>query len=239
MAKLMKSLFELDWSLATTGKDTVRQLPETNTELLINRQSPARLLYDSNDTLIIFPTFSPPELTFAGLENDEDHIIRLMNQAVDRLEIQLLSYKPVYYRDFYRKIDNAIRAAAARGVKVRMIVSNWNTGKWDLPYLKSLQVIPGIEIKISNIPQWSGGFIPHARVEHCKYMVVDEDYLGLGTSNWSRSFFQQSRNPGLVIRGKAANDLVHRVFSKSWLSEYCQTLEVCAEYSPPRIKPLD
>ena len=116
-----------------------------------------------------------------------------------------------------------------------MILSNWNTRQPGIQYLKSLQVVPNIEIRISTIPQWSGGFVPFARVEHCKYLVVDSSLVWLGTSNWSYSYFNSSRNLGLVLESPVTNHLVHRIFLKSWDSEYCKTLDVCREYMAPDV----
>jgi phosphatidylserine/phosphatidylglycerophosphate/cardiolipin synthase-like enzyme len=166
---------------------------------------------------------------------DETEIVRLIDSAKTRVEVQLLSYNPVSRGHFFDVIDNAIRRAAARGVQVRMILSNWNTRQPGIQYLKSLQVVPNIEIRISTIPQWSGGFVAFARVEHCKYLVVDSSLVWLGTSNWSYSYFNSSRNLGLVLESPVTNYLVHRIFLKSWDSEYCKTLDVCREYMAPDV----
>ena len=104
-----------------------------------------------------------------------------------------------------------------------------------MPHLKSLQVLTNIEVGISTIPEYSGGFIPFARVEHCKYMVVDSQWLWLGTSNWSWSYFHNSRNLGLVIQSKEANNTVHEIFWKSWTSPYCETVVLSRDYTPPRV----
>ena len=56
---------------------------------------------------------------------------------------ELLDYAPLSYgkggsRPYYAVIDNAIRAAAARGVTIKLMVSNWNTEQPAIAYLKSL-----------------------------------------------------------------------------------------------------
>ena len=60
-----------------------------------------------------------------------------------------------------------------------------------------------IEVKLVTIPEWSGGFIPFARVIHAKYLVVDAEHSWLGTSNWSKDYFFKSRNVGIVVNGLA------------------------------------
>jgi hypothetical protein len=116
-----------------------------------------------------------------------------------------------------------------------MILSNWNTRKPGIYHLKSLHVLPNIEISVSSIPEWSEGFIPYARVEHCKYMMVDQEHLWLGTRSWSWSYFHTSRNLGLVVKSKNVNAIVPKIFMKSWDSDYCQLLDLCAPYTPPNI----
>lgn len=231
-----KAIFEIDWKLAgNSDGDLPSELPATPADPFFNRDKPAVLLLNSQDTLRVYPTASYPEVTPEDIPHDETEIIHLIDSARDRLEVQLLSYKPGSRGHFYEKLDNALRKAAARGVQVRMIVSNWNTRKYDLPHLKSLQLLPNIELRISEIPEFSGGFIPYARVEHCKYMVVDSQYLWLGTSNWSWSYFHNSRNLGLVISSETANQMVHDIFQRSWNSPYCQPVDICREYIPPVI----
>jgi len=60
--------------------------------------------------------------------------------------------------------------------------------------IKSLSLAPGLELRISSIPVYSGGFIPYARTEHCKYMVVDGETSWIGTGNWEESYFRNCRD---------------------------------------------
>ena len=234
LTQTLKAIFETDWELTEYSTPrTTPDFPVISAGELINRDQPALLLFNSSDTIKAYPTASFPELTPAGISHDEDEIIRLIDSAREQVEVQLLSYRPASHNHFYEALDIALRKAAARGVGVRMIVSNWNTGKYDMPYLKSLQVIPNIEIRISTIPEHSGGFIPFARVEHCKFMVVDSLQLWLGTSNWSWNNFHTSRNLGLVITNRKVNQICHEIFQKSWTSAYCQTVNICRDYIPP------
>ncbi|NIV72593.1 MAG: phospholipase, partial [Calditrichae bacterium] len=126
----------------------------------------------------------------------------LINSAKEKIHIQLLSYDPASHGEYYPATENALRSAALRGVQAKLIVSDWNKRKPGVDYLKSLQVLPNIEVKFSTIPEFSDGFIPYARVEHCKYMVVDDSLTWIGTSNWAKNYFYASRNLGLVIKGK-------------------------------------
>jgi phosphatidylserine/phosphatidylglycerophosphate/cardiolipin synthase-like enzyme len=91
-------------------------------------------------------------------------------------------------------------------------------------------------VRFTNIPDHSSGFIPFARVEHPKYLVRDGREAWLGTSNWSRSYFQTSRNLSLFLSGgRPVFDLV-AFFDLSWHSQYAEIVDAGADYQPPRRK---
>ena len=237
LSRVILKIFELDWQIAAVSDPSaiLKSLAPLPLDLQITPSHPLQLNGPGGESITLFPTFSPPSAIYPGMAGDESQIIRLIDGAEKRVEIQLLSYHSVSGKKFYEKIENALRRAAARGVQVQMIVSNWNTRLPGILYLKSLQLIPNIEIRISSIPEWSGGFIPFARVEHCKYLVVDERKVWLGTSNWSYSYFHTSRNLGLVLESQTVSRTVHKIFRKSWESGYCQPVDPCRKYLPPRV----
>lgn len=128
-------------------------------------------------------------------------LTRSIGDAKTELEIELLDYCPLDYpkKRHYAPIDNALRDASARGVKVRLLVSHWNTERPCIDHLKSLALLPNIEIRIVTIPEASTGFVPYSRVIHAKYMVADGTVLWIGTSNWAGGYFDYSRNMELPV----------------------------------------
>jgi len=122
--------------------------------------------------------------------------------------------------------------AAKRGVDVRLLCSDWCTKSYEIPYLKKLVQLPGLQVTISTIPEWSGGYIPFARVEHCKYMIVDDSLSWIGSSNWEKNYFSDSRNVGVIIRNSQVNTLLSNIFLKSWDGPYVQTVDPQKEYKP-------
>jgi phosphatidylserine/phosphatidylglycerophosphate/cardiolipin synthase-like enzyme len=131
-------------------------------------------------------------------------------------------------------LDRALRRAAARGVQVEMIVSNWAKRPTSLPHIQSLAVLANVEIRFTNIPPWSGGFIPYARVEHAKFATVDGDRLWIGTANWGGSYFRSSRNLSLFVNGRGSCNVPDRFFTQSWESSYAEPVDPCGDYTPPR-----
>ena len=83
---------------------------------------------------------------------------------------------------------------------------------------KALAMLPNVQVRISSVPDWSGGYIPFARVEHCKYAVADSSWLWLGTSNWEPSYFLTTRNVGLTVHHGDLARQARGVFEKDWTS---------------------
>jgi len=73
-------------------------------------------------------------------------------------------------------------------------------------------MLPGITVRYLVIPPHPGGVIPFARVAHAKYLVVDGRELWISSSNWARSYFERSRNVGLVISSPVLGARLDRFF---------------------------
>jgi phosphatidylserine/phosphatidylglycerophosphate/cardiolipin synthase-like enzyme len=176
---------------------------------------------------------SPPALTPPSVRPALNALLEILGQAKQRVRIQLLTYSPLSGRTrFWAQLDNALRAAAVRGVKVQMLLSDWNLDRPSVDHLKSLALIPNIEIRIATIPEASTGHIPYARVIHSKYMTVDGSLLWVGTSNWAEDYFTESRNVELVLRDPALAVQGDRIFERLWNSRYVAALDPAKMYVP-------
>jgi phosphatidylserine/phosphatidylglycerophosphate/cardiolipin synthase-like enzyme len=235
LSQFILKIFNLDWDVSANSNEmkNIRKITLPNSAL-INQENPVQINWQ-DESISIYPTFSPKEYIFPGMAFDEEQLLNLIGDASEKIHIQLLSYSPVDHGEYYPALENALRNAALRGVQVKVLVSDWNKRKPGIDYLKSLQVLENVEVKLSTIPQYSGEFIPFARVEHCKYMVVDDSLTWIGTSNWGKNYFYASRNLGLIIKGNSVNSIVEKVFLKSWDSEYTNFVDPSMEYELPRI----
>jgi len=215
-ARLMTELFEMDWDYAVLNKMPNRKLTEPHR---------FKVAIAPGDTVKFTASGSPARNLPDGMTSDEKVILELIRCAKKEINIQLLYYSPLDKKtQYWSKLDNALREAAARGVVVNLLVSDWNISADELPYLQSLDILPNINLKISSIPEYSAGYIPFARVEHCKYMIVDESLSWIGTSNWSRNYFYDSRNLGLKIENATFAKTLRNIFLKSWDSPYAWQL---------------
>ena len=181
---------------------------------------------------------SPNRYNPAGIGDSESGLPALLADAKSEVRIQLLDYAPLSYgpkgtRPYYAVIDNAVRAAANRGVKIKLMVSNWNLEQPAQAYLKSLAMLPNVEIRVVTIPMASSGFIPFARVIHSKTMVIDNQVAWVGTSNWAGGYMDLSRNMEVVMRNEKMAQRLAATQEQIWSSQYAQALDINKQYPKP------
>ena len=177
--------------------------------------------------------FNPP-----GVLDSEALLPALLAQAKTEVRVQLLDYAPLSYgpggtRPYYAVIDDALRAAATRGVTIKLMVSNWNLEKPALAYLKSLALLPNVQIRIVTLPMAASGPIPFARVIHSKTMVIDGKLAWVGTSNWSGGYLDKSRNLEIVLRNEAMAARVAALHEQTWSSAYARPIDINKDYPKP------
>ncbi|WP_413478190.1 phospholipase D-like domain-containing protein [Serratia proteamaculans] len=182
---------------------------------------------------------SPRAYNPAGVIDSQVELPRLLATAKQRVRVQVMDYAPLSYgpehsRPYYAVIDNALRSAAARGVKIELMVANWNTKKPDIAWLKSLAVVPNVQIKIVTVPPASSGFIPFARVIHSKMMIIDGETAWIGTSNWIGGYLDNSRNLELVLHSPAMSQRVDKLYSQLWDSVYAEPIKLDYDYPAPK-----
>jgi hypothetical protein len=134
---------------------------------------------------------------------------------------------------YYAAIDNAVRAAAARGVKVRLIVSHWNQTDPEIHYLQSLALVPNVSVKIATIPMAAEGKIPFGRVNHAKFMAIDDSIAWLGTSNWAGGYLDKLRNVEIVMKSEAMAKRLAALHDQLWESPYGATIDPLKVYPAP------
>lgn len=181
---------------------------------------------------------SPQAYNPPGVQDSEAALPALLAQAQREVRVQLLDYAPLSYgpkgtRPYYAVIDNAVRAAANRGVKIKLLVSNWNLEALPQVYLKSLAILPNVEIRVVTLPVASSGFIPFARVIHSKTMVIDNQIAWIGTSNWSGGYFDLSRNLEVVLRNEKMAQRLAALQEQVWSSSYARPLDIQQQYPKP------
>lgn len=225
VARQMQAIFDHDWQAQASIAQGLPVAP-------IQRDVPAP------GHAGVYLVASPAAQTPADIGDSEAELVSLLAQARREVDVQLLDYAPLSYgpnhtRPYYAVIDNALRAAQARGVKIKLMVSNWNTEAPAIDYLKSLAVLPGIEVRIVSLPQAAQGFIPYARVIHTKMMCIDGQVGWIGTSNWAGGYLDKSRNLELVLRNDAFAQRLQQLYLQTWDSPYAAPIDIGRQYPKP------
>jgi phosphatidylserine/phosphatidylglycerophosphate/cardiolipin synthase-like enzyme len=221
VAKLAR-IFAHDWqaqALIAAG----RKVPRHKSTF-----TPAQL--DGPATLVASPAADDPE----GVVDSEQALVSLLARAQHLVRVTVMDYAPLGQRkQYYDVIDRALRAAARRGVKIELMVANWNLTAEKQPYLKSLAVLPNIEVRVVTIPQAPSGFIAFARVVHTKTMTIDGCIAWIGTSNWEGGYLDNSRNVEVVLRSEPMARKLDALHQQLWLGPYAAALDVRTNDPPP------
>jgi phosphatidylserine/phosphatidylglycerophosphate/cardiolipin synthase-like enzyme len=212
--RALEDIFETDWALAE-GKPPPR--PSTAYEFPQHTKNGVEV------TLVASPRgFLPDEKLW-----DLPALVELIDSAKHSVRVQLLTYSEV------PELQQALARAAARGVAVQLLTSDWELREKTLRELRALD--PRIAVSILTIPQARAGFVPYSRVAHAKYCVVDGARAWVGTSNWEPDYFFRSRNVGLVIDGGQIPAQLDAFFTGNWTSQLAAPFDRAREYTAPRI----
>jgi phosphatidylserine/phosphatidylglycerophosphate/cardiolipin synthase-like enzyme len=215
VTKALAAIFRADWSVAGGAPFSFsydgRFVDETDGGSITLGASPKKITPDALWEL-------PRLLSWIG-------------QTTSTLRVTVLTYKiKTRHGEDFHDLDDALRAAAKRGVHVQLLVSAWTEKD---PAVLELAKTPNVEVRVLDIPKLSTRDIPFARVTHAKYALFDADPLErgrhenarawVGTSNWEGDYFFQSRNVSLFFEhGSVPSDL-SRAFSDAWSSPYARS----------------
>jgi len=228
VARAFLDCFDLDWSIAAAEKRP--------TEASQSADAFPLRVGEGAESFSITPVYSPAELAPDPRLWDLPRMTALIDGAKNTVRIQLMTYRMTSRDgDYFEVLENALRRAAARGVKVQLLLADWCMRKGTIEGLQALEPLANVEVKLVTIPQSDLGFVPYARVAHAKYLAVDGRAAWIGTSNWERDYFHASRNVGLVIEGGALPRQLDAFFLDGWNGPYAKAVDPCATYTPPRI----
>jgi phosphatidylserine/phosphatidylglycerophosphate/cardiolipin synthase-like enzyme len=218
---IYQDVFDMDWELAAGKRPHVTR----------QYRLPIRVAEAPGDTLLFSPTMSPRGFIPDSLLWDEAAIVSLIDAARTEISCQALTYSTSERGGgSYEVLDNALRRAARRGVHVCLTVSDWSLDPPAINALKSLARVENIHVKYTEIPAFSKGYISFARVEHCKYIVVDTSSAWLGSCNFEKGYFYSLRNLGVHILSRKIGLLLRTIFLKSWDGPYAHAVLPEGEY---------
>lgn len=193
------SVFERDWNKGDFTKPTVASK-------------------GTKDPLFVS---APQPLNPAGIAYSLPEILSLIKGAKRTVRVEVMEYSTD--KGHWKELDNALRAAAKRGVRVQILVdeSNLKKAKADMT---ALATVENVELKAVTIPQFSGGAIAYARLIHSKFLIADDAKVWIGTENWSESYFTKCRDVGVVTADGEIVKNLSLVFERVWKSDYAANL---------------
>uniref|UniRef100_A0A1I8AVX3 PLD phosphodiesterase domain-containing protein n=1 Tax=Steinernema glaseri TaxID=37863 RepID=A0A1I8AVX3_9BILA len=240
LASDLAKVFHAYWKLGEPGASVPPKWP-VNMRTNFNERNPLNLSLNGVPARTYFSS-SPQPFNPKGRENDVDAIVSSIQKARRFVKVAVMDYVPATLyltrNRYWPALDDALKAAAFRGVHVSLLVGNWTHSRRDeFAYLRSLLYFNKamgsrqgqIEVKLFTVPSTpEQAAIDHARVNHNKYMVTDSRAY-IGTSNWAGDYFLNTAGVGLVI-GEAGDsrivDSVDAVFERDWASPYARALEI-------------
>ncbi|MCB9621243.1 MAG: hypothetical protein H6724_17515 [Sandaracinus sp.] len=244
----VREVFELDWALAggatreallgdassTPDEDAPLPSHET-TEVEREREGLVETAF-RGEPVRARVVASPRDLLPRGARWEWPLLRDAVASARERVRLQVMSYQiRGHDGEDWSELDALLRATAARGVRVELVVSSWETRPGRIEALQSLTQVDGIEVRLVTIPEASTGFVPYARTVHAKYATVDGRIAWLGTSNAGGDYFLRSRNVGLFVEGAAFARALDVYFDRVWNGVYAEAVDPARTYERPRI----
>ena len=175
---------------------------------------------------------SPVATLPAGVAWEWPQLKAAIESAKERVVLQSLSYSTE--NDFHA-LDRALRQAAKRGVVVELMVASWIKNKARHRALRQLATQSKVRVWVTTVPPHSSGFIPYARVIHAKYVVVDKDWVWLGSSNLGGSYFSQARNLGLILRSQPIAQQLLGAFAHLRKSPHCRPFDPTSVFKKVKV----
>lgn len=222
-AAVFLSAFDADWVTAGGESSPARDLGAPRTpELLADAQ--------------VTPLLSPKGYLSDPGFWDLDRIVEALDRAKHDVRVQLLSFETVGHDGAkFEALSAALLRAAVRGVRVQVLLSNWQKSAKRVGAAQALARQSGIFVRFVNIPEARTGFIPFARVIHAKYLVVDESEVWLGTSNWGGDYFFKSRNVGALVQSAGLARTLSGIFDTLAAGPLSELVDPEKVYEVPRI----
>ena len=230
IARAFRRVFYMDWAAAAFSPE---RAPVTLPAEPALTSASTETLVMGGDNVSAYAVFGPSGSLPRGYLNEIDELVRLIDSAKTSIHAQVMNYSLVRRKgDKWRELDDALRRAALRGVVVKLVFADWTMKPKTEADIKALARTANITVRISTIPEYSKGHIEYARVEHCKYMVIDGIISVVSTSNWEYDYFYASRDAAIIMRGAKPAEILEDIFNTSWTGPYVKPVSQMPEPSP-------
>ena len=138
-------------------------------------------------------------------------VIPLIDSARSNIEILMYEWKWYGHESAggVQKLNLALVAAARRGVKIKVLMNSESMGhaitKINGRTMSFLQRY-GMDVKMGQF----GGVV------HAKMMIIDDDWLVLGSHNYSKSAFSRNQEASIAVHGREEIKRFRDFFKNLW-----------------------
>ncbi|MCB9738180.1 MAG: hypothetical protein H6747_02855 [Deltaproteobacteria bacterium] len=200
----LRDVFAHDWALAARKATAAASRPAADAgEAAAPRQCTANF---GAAPVTVAVAASPQGWLPAGVTWDLPPLLQRIAAARSEIRLTMLSMHR-HDRDGsdWPVLEDALVAAAERGVEVHVLLGHWSASKPER--LQPLQAMaarhPKLHVKLLHIAAIRQPPIPYARVLHAKTGTFDGERAWIGTSNGSKGYFHASRNASVFVDGAA------------------------------------
>jgi Phosphatidylserine/phosphatidylglycerophosphate/cardiolipin synthases and related enzymes len=144
----------------------------------------------------------------SALPSAKDVWVEMFNSAGQTIDIEVFYFTNVTGEPM-EKVMNAIKDAAARGVKVRIIVDNNFYVKGEKS-VDELENISGIEIRKIPFNKIGGG------VMHAKYFIIDGNEIFIGSQNFDWRALKHIHEMGVRVKSEKLASDFGKIFEMDW-----------------------
>jgi phospholipase D3/4 len=209
LAKTILQVFNLDWE-RSVNKPVTGLDPH-----VVNQHHPLTM-----DEGSLFVAFSPKKGLPTHLSFELPVLLQLIDSAKKEIDIDVYEYSDLAgrgRRPRWTVLDEALITAARRGVQIHLIVSEAMLNrKAGFKGLSALRHISNLQIKVSHLPPLQGRKKTYSRVDHSKFMLIDEEISWIGTGNWEKGYFYNSRDMAIIIHNKGLHAQLNKDFMGLW-----------------------
>jgi phospholipase D3/4 len=150
---------------------------------------------------VIVTETAPPELNDPTIPDTADVWLKLIREAKYTIDIEAYYLNPP--QGPLGEVYNALKEAADRGVKVRILVDGRN---YDVDIVKELGRHKGITV------------LSYPKQTHAKYMIVDGKVVSVGSTNWSYYALTFNREVNLTLYGQEIAGAYSYIFEGGWVA---------------------
>jgi phosphatidylserine/phosphatidylglycerophosphate/cardiolipin synthase-like enzyme len=137
-------------------------------------------------------------------DNDIPTIVALINSATTTLEVQQM-YSKMDWHGNANQFNDAIIAAAARGVTCRVMLDNRSSGMQEVG---EMLVALGVQVAFSNQSYFGW--------THNKGVIVDGNKVLISSINWSFESTHENREAGVIITHSGVANYFKQIFNWDW-----------------------